>query len=298
MRPGVICTPLRAEWTALYRATAAPVSRTGRGPRRRLSDPAGPIAVAGVAGALDPALRPGDIVVADEIRGDTTVAPSPAGVLVYRALRGLGLPVRLGPVYSATRVVHGPRRDTQGGDALAVDTESAFLAAQIPAGRTVVVRTIVDTPRHPLLRPGTPWRGIVGLRALRACAPALDLWAAATGARELIHTDPWSLPTVARSCDLVLVLGPLAARQTQRLVDLAPVRTPTFPLADTAELDLRRLAGARRIAVATAAGAARTAHTDLARTLSALGPITVHTRAASAADDSPRRSNNPPREVS
>ncbi|MBB5912121.1 4-hydroxy-3-methylbut-2-enyl diphosphate reductase [Nocardia transvalensis] len=187
MHPGTVCAPLRSEWAALRGATAAPMVRTGRGPTHRLNSPTGAIAVAGVAGALDPALCPGDLVVAQEIRRAGSALPSLAAPLLHAALRRLGLPVHLGPIFSAENIVDGPARTrlaTTG--ALAVDTESAFLADAAPDGRTVVVRAIVDTPGAPLVHPGTVLRGIRALHALRCAAPVLDQWSAALGEREVV----------------------------------------------------------------------------------------------------------------
>src|SRR2546429_695125 len=74
--------------------------------------------------------------------------------------------------------------------ALAVDTESADLARLSPAGHTVALRAVVDTSVAPLGEPGTPWRGRAALRALRAAAPAINQWAAATGQREILLASP------------------------------------------------------------------------------------------------------------
>lgn len=205
-RPGTVCAPLRSEWAALRGATCAPVVRTGRGPRRRYPDAAaGPLAVAGVAGALADGLRPGDLVVAGVIRADGLELPSRAAVLLHGELRRLGLSARLGPVYSAERVVTGrARAELAGSGALAVDTETAFLAADAPAGQAVALRAIVDTPDAPLLHPGTIGRGLRALRSLRAAAPALDRWSAATGERELLLAGPRSFCAgVERAIEIV-----------------------------------------------------------------------------------------------
>jgi 4-hydroxy-3-methylbut-2-enyl diphosphate reductase len=115
------------------------------------------------------------------------------------------LPTHFGPLLSTDRVVDGSARAAAvATGAIAVDTESAFLAAQAPAGRTVALRTIVDTPDAPLLRPGTAWRGYSALRVLRAAAPAIDAWAAATGDRELLLAGPRSFCAgVERAVEIV-----------------------------------------------------------------------------------------------
>ncbi|WP_063064990.1 4-hydroxy-3-methylbut-2-enyl diphosphate reductase [Nocardia violaceofusca] len=205
-RPGTVCAPLLSEWAALRGAATAPVVHTGRGPRRLYdAAAAGPVAVAGVAGALTTELRPGDLVVASEIRRNGTELPSPAAILLHRELLRLGLPARLGPVYSAERVVTGRARAALAeSGALAVDTETAFLAADAPDGQAVAIRAIVDTPAAPLLRPGTIWRGVRALRSLRAAAPALDRWSAATGDREILLAGPRSFCAgVERAIEIV-----------------------------------------------------------------------------------------------
>jgi 4-hydroxy-3-methylbut-2-enyl diphosphate reductase len=190
MTAATVCTPLRSEWAALHGVVSAPVHRTGRGPAGRLPS-SGPVLVAGVAGALTADLRPGDLVVAESLRESGTEFSCPAGPLLFAAVRRLGLRVRLGPVLSRERVLHDRRR-AEATDALAVDTESAYLAGQTTTGQTVALRAIVDTPAAPLLRPGTVWRGLTALRALRAAAPAIDQWVAATGDREVLLASPRS----------------------------------------------------------------------------------------------------------
>ncbi|WP_280268357.1 hypothetical protein [Nocardia wallacei] len=200
MQPGTVCAPLRSEWAALRGAIAAPMVRTGRGPTHRLDGQAGAIAVAGVAGALAPGLLPGDLVVAQEIRRRGSMLPSYAAPLLYSALRHLGLRVHLGPIYSAEYIVDGPARERLAATgALAVDTESAFLAGAVPDGRAVVLRAIVDTPNAPLVHPGTVLRGIRALHALRCAAPILDRWAAALGEREVLLFGPSQAGSGARA---------------------------------------------------------------------------------------------------
>jgi len=204
MTCAVVCTPLRSEQAALRHAVSAPVVRTGKGPSGRV-DAAGPVLVAGVAGALSGRLRPGDLFVADELRTLDTATPSPAAPLLFGALLRLGLRAQLGPLLSCAGVVDGQNRTaTAASGALAVDTESAYLAGCAPAGRTVALRAIVDTPDAPLLRAGTVWRGVAALRALRAAAPAIDQWAAAVGDRDILLASPRSFCAgVERAIEIV-----------------------------------------------------------------------------------------------
>ena len=204
--PATVCTPLRTEQAALLGALSQPVLRTGRGPDRHRTSPVdGPLLVAGVAGALADGLLPGDVVVATELRTAMSRQPSQAAPLLAGALSRLGLRMHTGPVLSTDHVVSGEERiRLAASGALAVDTESAFLADAAPAGQTIAIRAIVDTPRSPLLRPGTLWRGLAALRTLRRSAPAIDQWAAATGDRDIVLAGPRSFCAgVERAIDIV-----------------------------------------------------------------------------------------------
>ncbi|MBW0010774.1 MAG: 4-hydroxy-3-methylbut-2-enyl diphosphate reductase, partial [Pseudonocardiales bacterium] len=233
----VLCTPLRVEQAALRRVgRTMRLVRTGMGPRRAaatasaLSRSTDPVLVAGVGGALAPQVRPGDVVVATEVCGgvpnalcppssttelfsrirtallsnSATGGPVPGRVevpsapLLAGALRRLGVTVHLGPIRSVPRISRAPVAD----GALAVDMESAQLAvAGVPFA---VVRAIVDTPDHPLWHVGAPRRGVSALRTLRACRPALEWWAAATGPREILLAAPRSFCAgVSRAIDTV-----------------------------------------------------------------------------------------------
>jgi 4-hydroxy-3-methylbut-2-enyl diphosphate reductase len=174
-RPPAVCTPLLVERLALGRLPGVRVLRTGMGARPAL--PAGAALVAGVAGSLSLDVRPGDVVVASEVRGAGDPVPVPSAAALAAGLRRLGLRVHVGPIVSRPKPVDGPARvQLAATGALAVDMESAYLA---PAeGAFAVVRTIVDTPDHPLWRPGTIIRGIKALWALRRAAPAIAQWCA------------------------------------------------------------------------------------------------------------------------
>lgn len=275
MTVALVCTPLRSERAALLGAVKAPVTRTGMGPSRRI-DAAGPVLVAGVAGALTDALRPGDLVVADELRTAGTTTASHAAPLLFGAIRRLGLSVQFGPLLSQERVTYGSHLTAAAASgALAVDMESAYLAAQAPAGQTVALRAIVDTPSAPLLRPGTAWRGVTALRALRAAAPAIDQWAAAAGDRDVVVAyEP--VPEIAERCDLVLVLGDTRSPDARGLAEQVEKRgTPAHLVDDVGTVDLRWLAGARRVGVISDVSAPRRLADELTLMLSGLGPLKV-----------------------
>ncbi|MGH3411773.1 MAG: 4-hydroxy-3-methylbut-2-enyl diphosphate reductase [Marmoricola sp.] len=199
-----VCTPLRSEWLALrnrLRTDAAELVRTGRASGTPRSTP---VLVAGVAGALDPALATGDVVVASEVRHGGRVLPSHASPLLDGALRRAGLTVHHAPLLTTRHLVGSAaeRARLAADGTVAVDTESGLLASG--DGRTVVLRSVVDTPDQPLLRPGTPARGASALASLRRCAPVIDAWAAAVGDREVRLAGPRSFCAgVERAIEIV-----------------------------------------------------------------------------------------------
>ena len=187
----VVAAPLRLEASALRRgASGLRVLRSGAGPARARRavealqrDAAAALLVAGVCGALDPALEPGDVLVASELRHPLR---SPEGRVraldydaLYEALASLGLRVRVGAIVGSDHVVRGPERarlfET---GARAVDMESPWLAAAAGERPFGVVRVVVDGPEYELLRPAALGRGLRALRTLSALAPGLQRWAA------------------------------------------------------------------------------------------------------------------------
>jgi 4-hydroxy-3-methylbut-2-enyl diphosphate reductase len=183
-----VCVPLAVERLALRGALrGCRVIGTGMGARRAraAAERAGlagtALIVAGVAGGLDPRLRPGDLVVASEVRAaGGAVTPVPSAPLLAGALRRLGLPVHLGPVVCTPTVCGGAelaRLAATG--AVAVEMEAAALAEVAAGAPFAVVRAVLDTPAHPLLRPGTPVRTLRALRSLRRAAPAIRAWTVA-----------------------------------------------------------------------------------------------------------------------
>jgi 4-hydroxy-3-methylbut-2-enyl diphosphate reductase len=207
----VVCAPLTVERRALSRpGSPLRVLRTGMGPQRTAAavarlDGADALIVAGVGGGLRPQMRPGDLVVATEVRGRDGTVPSPSAPLLAGALRRLGLTVHTGPLYTSDRLVDREerRRLAQTG-AIAVDMESAAVAAAAGDRPFVAVRAIVDTPGHGLWTPGTIGRGIAALRALRRAIPALEQWAASVGPRDVVLAEPRSFCAgVERAIDVV-----------------------------------------------------------------------------------------------
>ena len=111
------------------------------------------LAVAGFCGATAGQLRPGDVVIASEVRG-------PDGIHVCEAAgrsprwNALGIArVRVGPLACADHVVRGTERGTLAAQgALAADMESAWLAPAAAGRPFAVVRVVVDTPAREISR--------------------------------------------------------------------------------------------------------------------------------------------------
>ena len=128
--------------------------------------------VAGTGGGLTDDLSPGDLVVATEVSDGTTTTACPSAPLLAGELRRAGLAVRTGPVVSVERLAGGRERARAAdAGALAVDLESAWLAAAAGGRPVAVVRAISDTPRRPLLSPAALAGGLRALRSLRAAGP-------------------------------------------------------------------------------------------------------------------------------
>ncbi|MDJ0852093.1 MAG: 1-hydroxy-2-methyl-2-butenyl 4-diphosphate reductase [Myxococcota bacterium] len=183
--PLVVAAPLGVEARALRRGGLRAV-RTGVGPRRsrqaarRLADdPAAALAVAGLCGALEPGLVPGEVVVASELRAEglASVALDPEPVRAALAERGIS--ARVGALRCTDHVVRGAARARLAEDgAVAVDMESAWLAAGAAGRPLAVLRVVLDGPEHELFRPELPRQVFRALRRLREVAPALARWAA------------------------------------------------------------------------------------------------------------------------
>jgi len=185
--PPVVLAAMRLEALVLGRG----VVRTGMGhtrARRAATELAGTltpgrrVVLAGISGGLAPTLSPGEMVVATEVRGpeDEAATSGPHPVLsgddaaaLAKELRRAGHRVHLGGIVSSRTLVHGERRAALAETgALAVDMESAWVAAALAGHRLVIVRVVADTAGNVAL-------GLVsGLRALRHVRPAVDRWAA------------------------------------------------------------------------------------------------------------------------
>lgn len=202
---GQVLTPLRIERMALEHGMRVAPYICGRGPDGRAPRTDVPTVIAGVAGALSPDVRPADVVVADRLRtGDTEVTLRSAPLLAGE-LRRAGLTVHVGTIESTDHVVTGGERHRLAeGGALAVDTESGYLAADLDPHRLAVIRAVVDTADDPLVHPGTLRRGVSALRSLRRAAPVVQDWLDACAGRTVVRAEPQSFCAgVERAIEIV-----------------------------------------------------------------------------------------------
>jgi 4-hydroxy-3-methylbut-2-enyl diphosphate reductase len=193
----LIAAPLRVEELLVrWGARGGSVHRTGMGPsharvaaRSLLDEPGDGLLVIGFCGGLDEESRPGEVIVADEVLSDLRPGEdahgrqrrgcaSPQGLV--EVLEASGLRVRRGPVVCVSQLALGERRrELHEGGAIAVDMESVWLAEGAGDRPFDVVRVVLDSPSHELLRPGAVLGALRAGRALRRVAAALRDWAPA-----------------------------------------------------------------------------------------------------------------------
>lgn len=190
----LVLVPLRLEAAALrFGRSDVLVRRTGMGPARARAAAevarrtgADAVAVAGLCGAISLTLRPGDVVLASELREPGgAMRACPASAPLAEALRGRGLRVATGPIFCSARIL-GPaeRAALRASGAVAVDMESAWLAEAARGRPFVVLRVVSDAAGRRLLDPRVVPAGVRALRSLRRSAPALAEWAASLHLQE------------------------------------------------------------------------------------------------------------------
>jgi 4-hydroxy-3-methylbut-2-enyl diphosphate reductase len=188
----VIAAPMRVEAAIVSSASrGVPVRKTGIGPRRALAaagglarEPAGALLVLGFCGGLDADSVPGEVIVAEEVYAAADEGHPAARVRCECAaelltrVAGQGLKVRSGKIVCVARLALGERRgELLDGGAIAVDMESVWLAPSAGERPFGVVRVVLDSPRHELLRPQAVPGAVRAARALRRVAGALHDWA-------------------------------------------------------------------------------------------------------------------------
>jgi 4-hydroxy-3-methylbut-2-enyl diphosphate reductase len=188
----VIAAPLRVEAALIASAArGAPVRKTGMGPQRALAaagglarEAPGALLVLGFCGGLDPASVPGEVIVAEEVYAADDEGHPAARVAcecwadLLSRVAGRGLKVRSGKIVCVSRIALGERRaELHEGGAIAVDMESVWLAPGAGERPFGVVRVVLDSPSHELLRPQAAAGAIRAARALRSVAGALHDWA-------------------------------------------------------------------------------------------------------------------------
>jgi len=187
----LLAAPLRVEALLISSAArGALVRKTGMGPQHsracsgELAAHAGrAMLVVGFCGGLDATSVPGEVIVAEEVyaAGDEghpeeRVRCDLSSELIGR-LTGLGLKVRAGNVVCVSRLALGERRaQLHASGAIAVDMESVWLAAGAAGRPFGVVRVVLDSPEHELLRPQAALGALRAASALRRVASALHEW--------------------------------------------------------------------------------------------------------------------------
>jgi 4-hydroxy-3-methylbut-2-en-1-yl diphosphate reductase len=167
----VVLAPLRIEALALR---GLDVRRTGMGGRGAALSNGDRVAVAGFCGAADPALRAGDVVLADEVRSSAGTRPCAASRSLVSGLESRGLRVHTGPVFSGEHILGPDERELLREDGvLAVDMESYWLAEAAGDRPVVVIRVVVDEAGRRLLHPRTLPAGVRAFRALQRAGAAL-----------------------------------------------------------------------------------------------------------------------------
>jgi 4-hydroxy-3-methylbut-2-en-1-yl diphosphate reductase len=190
----VMAAPLRVEAALIASAArGAIVHKTGMGPAKARAaagalreQPAAALLVVGFCGGLDAESVPGEVIIPAEVYAAEDESQAPVRVRCDLAaelvshLAGRGLKLRSGPIACVSRIVTGERRgELLAAGAIGVDMESVWLGAAAGRRPFGVVRVVLDSPSHELLRIGAVVDALRAARALRAVAGALHEWSPA-----------------------------------------------------------------------------------------------------------------------
>jgi 4-hydroxy-3-methylbut-2-enyl diphosphate reductase len=189
----LVAAPLRVEAALISSAArGALVQKTGMGPDKARAAAAElgaraarAMLVLGFCGGLDETSVPGEVIVAEQVyaapdEGHLEQQPvdCPLAQQLLVRLTGLGLKVRVGKLVCVSRLALGERRaQLHAGGAIAVDMESVWLAAGAGERPFGVVRVVLDSPSHELMRPQAIGGALRAALALRKVAGALHDWA-------------------------------------------------------------------------------------------------------------------------
>jgi len=188
----LIAAPLSIEAALISSAArGARVRKTGMGPRHASAAaetlaraPGGALLVLGFCGGLDAESVPGEAIVAESVSAAGDEGHAPARVAcadvegLTQKLRDRAMKVRSGEIVCVSKLALGERRaQLLAGGALAVDMESVWLAPGAAGRPFAVVRVVLDSPNHELMRPRAAAGAVRAARALRRVAGALHGWA-------------------------------------------------------------------------------------------------------------------------
>jgi len=189
----LVAAPMRIEAALISSASRrAVVRKTGMGPRRskaaagelaNASVGASAMLVLGFCGGLDASSVPGEVIVAEDVYAASDEGHAEARVScdltsnLVQQLTGLGMKVRTGHVVCVSRLALGDRRaELHAAGAIAVDMESVWLAAGTGERPFGVVRVVLDSPEHELMRLGAVGGALRAAVSLRRVAAALHDW--------------------------------------------------------------------------------------------------------------------------
>jgi 4-hydroxy-3-methylbut-2-enyl diphosphate reductase len=171
-------------WALRSGLLQAQVVQTGAGRKRSQNaarslrdSPAEAFAVAGVCGALESDLAPGDVVIASSLSSADGERELESAEPLARAVAHIGLSARIGKIRSEDRVVRGNERERlRELGAIAVDMESQWLADAAGDRPLAVLRVVLDAPNQELFHPRVFPNLVRALSRLRRAAPALEAW--------------------------------------------------------------------------------------------------------------------------